>query len=290
MPWVLVALGAATIAVAVWVVWLPREPPRVSARIEQMKSETTAPKTGTGGTTTASSTKKVLNVENASADLQKVDLFGDLNDDKKRKATQQSQSEQQQPAVPRSIQASPPSTTTTTSPTTTQGDEAKPAQASTGEGESESAGETAASPPTSQRSETVTVSLLFLGAVLVLGGAFYARVTSVELGPKGIKMSFKALRYIKEGVLQRVNELRAKGVEIKPADVVAILAAAERELAGAATIAGGPASVVAVARQVPGRQAPAIKVKGSKVVLAPDTLRQLGQDAVDSGLGNPDFE
>jgi hypothetical protein len=141
----------------------------------------------------------------------------------------------------------------------------------------------------SKRSETLTLSLVFLGALFILGGAFYSRVTSLEASPTGIKIGLKALRHIKKGVLDAAAQARAEGKVVPPAAELNAFALALERATGAATVeAGRPASVSAARRPI--GKPPRIKAKGASVVMAAEHLEAIGRDAFESTMrGNPGF-
>lgn len=286
LPWVLVGLGVLTVLLAVFGVWLPDEPARGSLQVEQVASKTTAPAQGAAGTTSVESRKTVLSVSDVPVEDDKIGVLDELLESGSPDQNSGSSSgSPEAPGGPGAIQAAPETratTTATTTTTTTQAETKEPAASSA----------PAVSTSESSRSETVTVTLLFLGALLMMAGAFYSRVTSFEFGPGGIKFGTKALHYVRQGVLRAAEDARAAGKDVRPADVVVSLAAAERQLAGAAVVAaeGRPAEVAA-ARRVPFRDQPGLQVKGRSVVLSPAALEDLGRRAFDSTItGNPDFQ
>jgi hypothetical protein len=293
MPWVLVPVGVALITVGV-LLWISNGPTRVSAQITRVTSNTSAPESGKAGTTKVDSTEKVLSVVNLPIDdkFKKAVLRGIAQPRQRVSATGAPTGGARGAPRAGANPSTPSATTGTTGKAGTTGTKgpsgATGPTGATGTSGAQSAVTASVAPGT--RSEPLTLSLVFLGALFILGGAFYSRVTSLEAGPSGIKISVKALHYVKQGVLAAEAEARAAGHDVPPSASLDAFANAVARLSAAATVAAGRPAAVTAARSAI-REPPAIQVKGSKVVLAPESLEEFGRSAMNSTLyGNPDFE
>jgi hypothetical protein len=306
MPWVLVILGAALIAGGLQL-WTQDDPTRVSAQITRVTSKTTAPGDDEkGGTTTTDSTEKVVSVTNLHADdaFQQAVLRGVAQPRQRVYGSGKTTGVVVAPpagtAGPRLRASGAAATgasgatgaTGATGPSGEQGT-TSPGGPTGKTGPTGTAGVASASAPAvepSKRSESLTLSLVFLGALFIVGGAFYSRVTSLEAGPSGIKISVKALRHLKKGVLEAAAAARAAGQDYAPSTLLdALEEALARANAAATVFAEGPAVVTAA--RTPIRKPTPITRKGKKVVIAPEHLEELGREAFNSTLaGNPDFE
>jgi hypothetical protein len=289
MPWVLVPLGAALIIVGL-LLWISNGSARVSAQITRVTRNTSAPESGKAGTTKIDSTEKVLSVVNLPIDdrFKQAVLYGIAQPRQRVFATVTAPNGAQ--GAPRARpQAASTGTTGKAGTTGTKGASgATGPTGATGSTGAQSAVPASVAPGT--RSEPLTLSLVFLGALFILGGAFYSRVTSLEAGPSGIKMSLKALHHLKKGVLDAAAKARADGLDVpQSAELDALADAISRLSVAAMGVAGRPAAVTVARSAI--REPPRIQRKGSKVVLAPESLEEFGRRAMNSTLyGNPDFQ